>query len=130
VTAFVSLVLMFQANVVIGLVGLTLIPIYLFLAQKQAQKLTGWRRSMRGFREVKSQGIIRIIDSIPVIKSFNSESIESKKQWEIQNDVTNNQLDTRRTGFYFDTLQSLVEQVGIAIIIVLTTYFVLKEQLS
>lgn len=130
VTAFVSLVLMFQANVVIGLVGLTLIPIYLFLAQKQAQKLTGWRRSMRGFREVKSQGIIRIIDSIPVIKSFNSESIESKKQWEIQNDVTNNQLYTRRTGFYFDTLQSLVEQVGIAIIIVLTTYFVLKEQLS
>lgn len=129
-TAIVSLILMFQANLFIGFVGLTLIPVYLFLAQKQAGKLSGWRRSMRGFREKKSQGIIRIIDSISVIKSFNSEPLESKKQYEIQEDVTNNQLETRKTSFYFDTVQSLVEQIGIAFIIILTTYFVLTDQLS
>src|SRR5690606_30763049 len=31
-TAIVSLILMFQANLFIGFVGLTLIPVYLFLA--------------------------------------------------------------------------------------------------
>jgi len=128
--AFVALFFMFQANFYVGLVGLVIIPVYFVITKSQAGKLSGWRRTMRGFRESKSQGIISIIDSITVIKSFNREEIESKKQLELQNDLTYNQLQTRKTSFFFDGLKSFVEQVGVVFIIILTAYFVLNGTMS
>lgn len=128
--AFVALFFMFQANFYVGLVGLVIIPVYFVITKSQAGKLSGWRRTMRGFRESKSQGIISIIDSITVIKSFNREEIESQKQLELQNDLTYNQLQTRKTSFFFDGLKSFVEQVGVVFIIILTAYFVLNGTMS
>ena len=128
--AIVALFFMFQANFYVGLVGLIIIPIYFIITKKQASKLSGWRRSLRGFRESKSQGIISIIDSITVIKSFNREQIESTKQRNLQNELTSNQLQTRKTSFLFDGLKSFVEQVGIVFIIILTAYFVLNQEMT
>lgn len=128
--AIVALFFMFQANFYVGLVGLCIVPIYFIVTRKQAQKLSGWRRNLRGFRESKSQGIISIIDSITVIKSFNRENIESKKQLQLQNELTNNQLQTRKTSFLFDGLKSFIEQFGVVIIIILTAYFVLNGIMS
>lgn len=128
--AIVALFFMFQANFYVGLVGLCIVPIYFIVTKKQAQKLSGWRRNLRGFRESKSQGIISIIDSITVIKSFNRENIESTKQLQLQNELTNNQLQTRKTSFFFDGLKSFIEQFGVVIIIILTAYFVLIGNMS
>ena len=128
--AIVALFFMFQANFYVGLVGLCIVPIYFIVTKKQALKLSGWRRNLRGFRESKSQGIISIIDSITVIKSFNREAIESKKQLDLQNELTNNQLQTRKTSFFFDGLKSFIEQFGIVIIIILTAYFVLIGEMT
>ncbi|SEH72300.1 ABC-type multidrug transport system, ATPase and permease component [Paenimyroides aquimaris] len=128
--AIVALFFMFQANFYVGLVGLSIVPIYFIVTRKQAQKISGWRRNLRGFRESKSQGIISIIDSITVIKSFNRENIESKKQLQLQNELTNNQLQTRKTSFFFDGLKSFIEQFGVVIIIILTAYFVLNGIMS
>ena len=125
--AIVALFFMFQANFYVGLVGLCIVPIYFIVTKRQAQKLSGWRRNLRGFRESKSQGIISIIDSITVIKSFN---IESTKQLQLQNELTNNQLQTRKTSFFFDGLKSFIEQFGVVIIIILTAYFVLIGNMS
>lgn len=85
---------------------------------------------MRNFRESKSQGIISIINSITVIKSFNRESIESHKQLELQNALTNNQMQTRKMSFFFDGLKSFVEQIGVVLIIIVTAYLVLDLQMS
>ena len=123
--AFVAMYLMFNANFYIGLVGLCILPIYFFISQRQAARLSGWRRNLRGFREQKSQGIISIIDSITVIKSFNREAIEEQKQMELQENLTDNQLNTRKTSFLFDGIKSFIEQIGIVFIIILTAYFVL-----
>lgn len=128
--AIVALFFMFQANFWVGLVGLILVPIYFVITQNQANKLSGWRRNMRGFRESKSQGIISIIDSITVIKSFNRENIESKKQLDLQTQLTENQLQTRKTNFIFDGLKSFVEQIGVVLIIILTVYLVLNDQMT
>lgn len=128
--AIVALFFMFQANFYVGLVGLFIVPIYFWITKSQAEKLSGWRRNLRGFRESKSQGIISIIDSITVIKSFNRETIESKKQLDLQNELTSNQLQTRKTSFFFDGLKSFVEQIGVVFIIILTAYFVLNESMS
>jgi len=128
--AIVALFFMFQANFYVGLVGLCIVPIYFIVTKKQAEKLSGWRRNLRGFRESKSQGIISIIDSITVIKSFNREDIESKKQLQLQNELTNNQMQTRKTSFFFDGLKSFIEQFGVVIIIILTAYFVLTSNMS
>lgn len=129
-SAFVALGLMFYANFYVGLVALSIVPIYFWLTFKQAQKLGGWRRNLRDGREKKSQGILGIINSITVIKSFNRESIESEKQLKLQRELTHNQMQTRQTSFVFDGVKTFIEQIGIVLIIILTAYFVLDGQMS
>jgi len=128
--SLIALILMFNANFWVGLVGLGIVPIYIFIIIKQAKQLSGWRRKMRHFRESKSQGIVNIIESITVIKSFNREKIEADKQNDIQYEMTENQLQTQKTGFLFNGIKSFVEQIGVVIIIILTAYLVLIGQMS
>ena len=126
-SALLALILMFAANVYVGLVALGIVPVYFWITYRQAKRLKGWRREMRSHLETKSQGIKNIIDSINVIKSFNREKIEANKQLDIQNQVTENQLKTRKVAFYYNGLKSFVRQVGTVLVIILTAYLVLKE---
>ena len=125
-SALLALILMFAANVYVGLVALGIVPFYFWITYRQARRLKGWRREMRSHLETKSQGIKNIIDSINVIKSFNREQIEAKKQLDIQNQVTDNQMKTRRVAFYYNGLKSFVKQVGTVLVIILTAYLVLS----
>ncbi len=124
-SALLALILMFIANVYVGLVALAIVPIYFWITYRQAKRLKGWRREMRSHLETKSQGIKNIIDSINVIKSFNREQIEAQKQLDIQNQVTENQMKTRRVAFYYNGVKSFVKQVGTVLVIILTAYLVL-----
>ena len=126
-SALLALIMMFAANVYVGLVALGIVPVYFWITYRQAKRLKGWRREMRSHLETKSQGIKNIIDSINVIKSFNREKIEANKQLDIQNQVTENQLKTRKVAFYYNGLKSFVRQVGTVLVIILTAYLVLKE---
>ena len=126
-SALLALILMFAANVYVGLVALGIVPVYFWITYRQARRLKGWRREMRSHLETKSQGIKNIIDSINVIKSFNREQIEGQKQLDIQNQVTENQMKTRRVAFYYNGLKSFVRQVGTVLVIILTAYLVLIE---
>lgn len=125
-SAVLALILMFAANVWVGLTALFIVPIYILITIRQAKRLQGWRRNMRGYREMKSQGVMSIIESINVIKSFNREEIESNKQWDLQTKFTDNQMLVRKTSFYFDGLKSFVRQIGVVLIIILTAYLVLS----
>ncbi|MEN8385646.1 ABC transporter ATP-binding protein [Acinetobacter towneri] len=129
-SAIVALGLMYYANFYVGLVATLIVPIYFWLTYQQAQKLGSWRRNLRDGREKKSQGILSIINSITVIKSFNRESIEAEKQLTLQKKLTHNQMQTRQTSFLFDGLKSFIEQIGVVLIIILTAYFVLDRQMS
>jgi ABC-type multidrug transport system fused ATPase/permease subunit len=122
--------MMFNANFYVGLVGLCIIPIYYYVSRTQAIKMSGARRSIKDLRENKSQGILGILESITVIKSFIRENIESKKQMDLQNSLTDQQMKTRKISFLFDGLKSFVEQIGIVIIIILTAYFVLIGEMT
>ena len=124
-SALLALILMFAANVYVGLVALGIVPIYFWITYRQAKRLKGWRREMRSHLETKSQGIKNIIDSINVIKSFNREQIEGQKQLDIQNQVTENQVKTRKVAFYYNGIKSFVKQVGTVLVIILTAYLVL-----
>lgn len=129
-SAIVSLVIMFNANFWVGMVGLIIVPIYFFVSQRQANRLQGFRKQMRQYRETKSGLVISIIESITVIKSFVREPIESDKHWEIQKDMTNNQLRIRSIAFMYNAGKSFIEQIGVVVIIVLTAYFVLNGQMT
>lgn len=126
-SAILAIILMFAANVYVGLVALCIVPIYFYITYRQAQKLKGWRQDMRSNLEAKSHGIMNIIESITVIKSFNRESIEGQKQLDLQNRVTDNQMQTRKLSFLYDGLKSSVEQIGTVLIIILTAYLVLTD---
>jgi ABC-type multidrug transport system fused ATPase/permease subunit len=128
--AIVALVVMFYANFYVGLVGLFMVPLYFFVSNLQAKKLSGFRRNMRKFRETKSSKIINLIDSITVIKSFVNEKAEAARHQQIQLDMTENQMQTRKTSYIFDSIKGFIEQFGVIIIIILTAYFVLHNQMS
>ena len=126
-SALLALILMFAANVYVGLVALAIVPVYFWITYRQARRLKGWRREMRSHLESKSQGIKNIIDSINVIKSFNRERIEAQKQLDIQNQVTDNQMKTRKVAFCYNGIKSFVKQVGTVLVIILTAYLVLIQ---
>ncbi len=126
-SAVLALILMFAANFYVGLTALFIVPIYIWITVRQARRLQGWRRNMRHYREQKSHGVMNIIESINVIKSFNREEIESQKQWQLQTEFTDNQMLVRKTSFYFDGWKSFIRQIGTVLIIILTAYLVLIE---
>lgn len=128
--AFIALIIMFQANFYIGLVSLAILPIFFYISSLQATKLKGFRRKMRGFRESKNHGIISLINSITVIKSFTREDLEAKKHEAIQLEMTENQMKTRQLSFLFDSIKTFVEQFGVVVIIILTAYFVLDGSMT
>jgi len=128
--SIVALIMMFNANFYVGLVGLCIIPIYYYVSRTQAIKMGGTRRSIRELRENKSQGILGILESIMVIKSFIREGIESDKQMTLQNSLTDAQMKTRKISFLFDGMKSFIEQIGIVLIIILTAYFVLDGKMT
>jgi ABC-type bacteriocin/lantibiotic exporter with double-glycine peptidase domain len=44
--------------------------------------------------------------------------------------MTENQMETRKTSFLYDSIKNFVEQIAVVIIIVLTAYLVLSGQIT
>ena len=126
-SAVLALVLMFMANVYVGLVALAIVPIYFWVTYIQANRMKGGRRSIFGGHQAVSQGILNILESITVIKSFNREQIEAERQAAIQTSMTDLQLNTRKQSYMFNGLKSFLEQIGTVLIIILTAYLVLID---
>jgi ABC-type multidrug transport system fused ATPase/permease subunit len=129
-SSILALVIMFLANVYVGLVAAAILPIYFLLSQRQAAMLKGARRALRALREEKNNGLHNIIESIVVIKSFVREEYEREKQARLQQNLVNAQLKQRQTNFIFDGLKTFVEQIGVVLIIILTAYLVLGGQIT
>jgi ABC-type multidrug transport system fused ATPase/permease subunit len=129
-SSILALVLMFMANVYVGLVAAAIMPIYFMLSQRQASMLKGARRGLRALREEKNNGLHNIIESIVVIKSFVREEYEKEKQLRLQQNLVGAQLKQRQTNFIFDGMKTFVEQIGVVLIIILTAYLVLGGQMS
>lgn len=129
-TAIIALIVMYNANLYVGLLATIIVPAYFFVSQKQASRLKGWRTELRSQRERKNHGLINIIDSITVIKSFVKEKHEGEKQYEVQMEMLNNQLQTRRTSYVYESLKSFIQQIGIVLIIILTVFLVLNGQMG
>jgi ABC-type multidrug transport system fused ATPase/permease subunit len=126
-SAVLALILMFAANVFVGLVALFIVPVYFWVTYIQASKMKGGRRGIFGSHQAVSQGILNIIESITVIKSFNRERIEADRQADIQRRMTDLQLNTRKQAYLFNGLKSFLEQIGTVLIIILTAYLVLID---
>ena len=126
-SAILALILMFWANVYVGLVALCIVPIYFYVTNLQAKRMKGGRRGIFGGHQAVSQGILNIIESITVIKSFNREQIEAARQADLQESMTNLQLNTRKQSYFYNGLKSFLEQIGTVLIIILTAYLVLID---
>ena len=126
-SAVLALALMFMANVYVGLVALCIVPIYFYVTYIQAGRMKGGRRSIFGGHQAVSQGILNIIESINVIKSFNREEIEANRQAELQRTMTGLQINMRKQSYMFNGLKSFLEQIGTVLIIILTAYLVLID---
>lgn len=128
--AAIALVVMYMQNVYVGLVSTIVVPIYFWVSSKQAQKLSGVRRELRSQREEKNSGLLNLINSIMVIKSFVREKIEGKKQYDLQMQLMESQMHTRKTNFLYDGLKTFIEQFGVVLVILLTVYLVLDQQMT
>ena len=129
-TAIIALVVMYMQNLYVGLVSTFVIPIYFYVTSRQAKKLGNVRRTLRNQREQKTSGLLNLINSIMVIKSFVREKFEGRKQYNLQMHLMESQLYTRRTSFIFEGLKTFIEQFGVVLIILLTVYLVLDQQMT
>jgi len=128
--AAIALVVMYTANLYVGLTASVILPLYFVLSARQAGLLKGVRHSLRRLREQKNSGLQNLIGSILVIKSFVREGYEESKQNGLQQSLVRAQLSQRRTNFAFDGLKNFVEQIGVVLVIILTAYLVLDQQMS
>ena len=128
--AIIALVIMYWQNIYVGLVSTIVVPIYFYVSSLQAKRLSGVRRTLRNQREQKTSGLLNLISSIMVIKSFVREKFEGKKQYDLQMQLMESQLYTRRTNFIYDGLKTFIEQFGVVLIILLTVYLVLDQQMT
>ena len=106
--AGLALVVMFNANLYVGLVASAILPLYFLLSWRQASLLKGVRRGLRNLREQRTNGLFNIIESIIVIKSFVREEYEREKQAALQQNLINAQLRQRETNYIFDALKTQV----------------------
>lgn len=128
--AIIALVIMYMQNVYVGLVSTVIVPIYFWVTALQAKKLGGVRRTLRNQREQKTSGLLNLINSIMVIKSFVREKFEGKKQYDLQMQLMESQMETRRTSFIYEGVKTFIEQIGVVLIILLTVYLVLNQQMT
>ncbi len=126
-SAVLALVLMYAANVYVGLVATAIIPVYFWITAVQGRRMKGWRHRVFGTHQQLSHGILNIIESMGVIKSFNRERVEADKQAALQEQSTDQQMQTRRISFLYEGLKTFVEQIGTVLIIILTAYLVLVD---
>lgn len=126
ITSLIALILLLHTNIYIGFVALLLMPLYYYINKRQAFRLEGVRRKIKNLKEEKSYGILEILRSILIIKSFNKQSEEKDRQMLLQTNLSATQIRTRKMRFLFEGSKSLVEQFGVVIIIVLSVYFILK----
>ena len=126
-SAVIALGLMFAANFYVGLVALLIIPVYFIITVRQGTRMKGGRRNIFRTHQVIRSGILNIIESIGVIKSFNREALETEKQAKLQEASTQQQKHTRQLSFYFEGIKGFVEQIGTVLIIILTAYLVLTD---
>ena len=126
-SAVLALVLMYAANVYVGLVATAIIPVYFWITAVQGRRMKGWRHRVFGTHQQLSHGILNIIESMGVIKSFNRERVEAAKQATLQEQSTDQQMQTRRISFLYEGLKTFVEQIGTVLIIILTAYLVLVD---
>lgn len=128
--AIIALVIMYMQNVYVGLASTVIVPIYFWVTALQAKKLGGVRRTLRNQREQKNSGLLNLINSIMVIKSFVREKFEGKKQYDLQMQLMESQMETRRTSFIYEGVKTFIEQIGVVLIILLTVYLVLNQQMT
>ena len=126
-SAVLALVLMYAANVYVGLVATAIIPVYFWITSVQGRRMKGWRHRVFGTHQKLNAGILNIIESMGVIKSFNREQAEAAKQAALQDQSTEQQMQTRRISFLYEGLKTFVEQIGTVLIIILTAYLVLID---
>ena len=69
-SAIMALALMFAANIYVGMVALAIIPVYFWITARQGVRMKGWRRRVFGTHQALNHGIMNILESMNVIKSF------------------------------------------------------------
>jgi len=128
--AIIALMIMYMQNMYVGMVSTIIVPVYFYISSLQARKLGGVRRTLRNQREQKTSGLLNLINSIMVIKSFVREKFEGKKQYDLQMQLMESQMFTRKTNFIYDGLKTFIEQFGVVLIILLTVYLVLDQKMT
>jgi ABC-type multidrug transport system fused ATPase/permease subunit len=121
---------MFNANMYVGLVSSIIIPIYFWLSNKQANLQRGVRKTIQEFKEERNNRVINIFSSIFVVKSFVREKYESNAHEKLNTQLSKAEIKHHKTNFFFDSLKTFAEQIGVVAVIIVTAYLVLDRKME
>lgn len=128
--AVFALVLIFNANVYIGVVAFITMVVSFWLAIAHSNQQKGLRKAIQKAKEDKTNSLYGMLESIFVVKSFDRESFEAVKQEERNHDLNEKEIKHRRSNYWFNGIKSFVEQIGVVIVIILTIWFVLHGKMT
>jgi ABC-type multidrug transport system fused ATPase/permease subunit len=129
-SALFALIIMFSANVFVGLVASVIVPIYFILSFKQAKVQKGVRKSIQEYKEERNSKIINIFNSILVVKSFVREDFEGDGHKQLNDQLSEVEIAHHRVNFIYDSLKLFSEQIGVVLVIIVTAFLVLDKQMD
>lgn len=128
--AIVALIIMYSVNIWVGFAASFIVPIYFYLSYIQAKNQKGVRLSIQDLKEKRTDIIFKIFYSILIVKSFIREPFESEKHARINTELSDQEIFHHKTNHFFDSLKLFTEQIGVAIIFVITVIFVLDGSMK
>jgi ABC-type multidrug transport system fused ATPase/permease subunit len=128
--AVFALVLIFNANVYIGIVAFVTMIVSFWLAIEHSNRQKSLRKAIQAAKEEKTNSLYGMLESIFVVKSFDRENFEATKQEARNHDLNEKEIKHRRSNYWFNGIKSFVEQLGVVIVIIMTIWFVLTGKMS
>ncbi len=129
-TSAFALVVMFLSNWKVGVVTLTIIPLFGYASYRQAKVNSGTRVAILQKKERRSGTFIGFLQSIQLIKAYRWESLETKRIGAINETLLTDEIRHHYVNKRYDGLKMFFENVGAVAILAVTGYLVAVGELT
>lgn len=128
-TSIFALIIMYRANLYVGISSSIVVPIYFYLSYKQAKMQRGVRHKIVEYKSNRTNLLFNILSSILVIKSYVQENYESDRNKSINASLASKEITHHKINHLFDSIKIFFKQIGIILVIIITAYLVLNQNM-
>lgn len=123
-------VILFSMNFIFAFIALLTVPIFLWLNKKYGKKLKDQVTISRNYNTELTNFYINSFKNIKLIKNFNNEEAECKKNKELNTQIKKIQISTEFTGYFTHSMMEICTNINQLIILCAGTYAIYYGNLT